>query len=127
MNTSETYKSVSDSKQVDSFVGTVRDPNRRLPIVVLTSRMGETEPSLDAEMVGEWADPGAVVVVVSDVGAQWRLRRELGPKVHSPVDGAAMIWWPPRRDGAQSDEIPVSVVVDKRKVYGRRQSGQCRN
>lgn len=76
----------------EALAGEIIDPNRTIPIVVLSTEQGVVAvPKLDVQIARDLA--GLANVVVADSGATWGLTDTLG-QGFSCFDGAVRLYWP---------------------------------
>ena len=111
------YVVVRTHADVAELAGVVLDPGREDLVVVLTSRGGEREPSLDAEDVRAIVGPSASIYFL----LTGRLSLDLGeraPDRRGPYNGSMRVWLP--GVGAQGHPREHPQVFDPTGEYGPR-------
>jgi hypothetical protein len=109
--------SVATVEQVEALAREILDPERRRPIVCLTSRERSAEPALDVlETLARVADRAAVYLLPT--GPLSRRLAELLPSRLEVYGGAARIWWP--GVNAHSDPHDHPLLLDRYDVYASR-------
>lgn len=82
---------LSTIADVDDLVGALFDPDRREPLLVVTTRNNETEPLVDVQALAASVD---VDVVVLPTGNLTRHLTAALPEMLGVFGGASRIWWP---------------------------------
>lgn len=110
-----TLREVHTEGEIDALVDEIVSPNRREPIVALTSRKRSTTPALDPSEVRQELGEQPPIVLISDGRLTHRLAERLTPEL-AVYGGAARIWWP----GATRDSDPQAhpLILERHAVYG---------
>jgi len=95
----------------------VLDPERRQPIVCLSTRPGEDRPALDVRRVRELVGRGVELRAVRTGPASRALSAALPPQL-GVFGGAARIWWPGVDD--RTDPRAHPLILDRAGRYGPR-------
>jgi hypothetical protein len=115
--TDRPYVPVKSHSEVAELVDTMLAPNREELVVVLTSRAGEREPSLDAEDVRAIVGPSASIHFVLTGRLSLDLS-ERAPDRRGPYNGSLRVWLPGVSATGHPREHPQ--VFDPTGEYGPR-------
>jgi hypothetical protein len=111
------YLVVEGHRDVAELAGVVLDPSRKDPVVVMTSRAGEREPSLDAEDVRVIVGPSASIYFLP-TGRMSLDFSERVPDRRGPYNGSLRVWLAGAGTPGQRREHPQ--VFDSTGEYGPR-------
>jgi hypothetical protein len=118
------YIAAEDEDDVDRLVGDVTRESRTHPIVVLTSRRGETVPALDASAVRRIVGARIAIWFVRTGPLTDRFADRL-PELHV-ADGAVRILAAAGELGFRSEDHPP-LLRDRTDAYGRHALGRFRD
>jgi len=111
------YVAVKTHEDVAALAAALLDPERREPAVVMTARVGEREPSLDAEDVRTIIGPSASIYFLLTGRLTVDLRERV-PDGRGPYNGSLRTWLP--GVSAQSHPREHPQVFDPTGEYGPR-------
>jgi hypothetical protein len=114
---------VEADAEVEALVGLILDVARTEPVVCLTSRPREREPSFDPAEVRDVIGNGVPLYFLGTGPLTRSLANGLPPKLEV-YGGACRIWWPGA--GSSSDPHDHPLVHDRYGVYGSQALEQLR-
>ena len=97
---------ISHQDEVDLLIEGIFDPSRTHPITLITTKGGQTEPSLDPYVILEHVGDGVALAVIKTTEMAWRIAQGL-PEGWETWKGAARTFMV----GAKRTDVPHSHPI----------------